>query len=100
MKKNLVPRNGLCIVIDTPLTAMTSEQKYAVLNSIALYRVNIENINRTIASESMMASNTNQNGKPSKEAVRAMERIAGVTDRRDQLVAERNALAAAFGIIL
>lgn len=79
---------------------MNKEQKHGIINAIALYRSNIESLNRSIASESMMASNLNENGKPSKEASRAMNRIACATDLRDQLTAERDELALAFGITL
>ena len=37
MKKNLVPRNGLCIVIDTPLTDMTSNTKFDSIITDALF---------------------------------------------------------------
>jgi hypothetical protein len=79
---------------------MNKEQKHSIIDALALYRHSIDSLNREIASESMMASNLNENGKPSKEASRAMNRIACATDLRDQLTSQRNALALAFSITL
>lgn len=76
-----------------------SNQQYVILNALALYDSNINSINGSIASESIMASITKENGKPTAEALRAMSRIANATERLKQLTAERDALVAQFGII-
>lgn len=84
----------------TMKTGTNNRQQYVILNALALYDSNINSINGSIASESIMASNTKENGKPTAEAIRAMCRIASATERLEQLTAERDAFIAQFGIII
>ena len=80
---------------------MTSEQTTAINAALALYAEKIERIENSINSDYIWVSNTKGgSNKPTAESIRALERQAHGRLTRDKFIAERNALAAAFGITL
>lgn len=79
---------------------ITPPQITAIKAALKLYDDKIARLEESIHSNHIWIGKTTQHGKLKAEAVRAAARQAHGRIVVDQLIAERNALAAAFGVTL